>query len=349
MSQKYFFIALFFFVLYWVGYLYRPFLTPIFIAILLSLATSNLHLILSKCCKNRAAKATILTAILAMLFFAPIAYALNSLGLVVNNFDNTTIDKIVDIKNSFSIPEYFDFARPQIESFLESINSQDITKKILEFSTNILKNSAGFVKDMFMILVFYFFANYYGKELSNFIREILPFDSNSAFFEESANVMSIVFYSILITAILEGALFAIIAVMYGFDGLLFGILYGFASLIPIVGGALMWVPLSLYAYANGDTVAAVVIGIYSIVVISIIADTFIKPIIIDYVNDVMIKTPTKINALIIFFAILAGLTTFGFWGMIIGPAITTFFISFLKIYKLLMEEDQDAVLKIDKS
>jgi predicted PurR-regulated permease PerM len=42
----------------------------------------------------------------------------------------------------------------------------------------------------------------------------------------------------------------------------------------------------------------------------------------------------------IFFAIVAGLTTFGFWGMIIGPAITTFFISFLKIYKVLLDEDE---------
>jgi len=339
MNQRYFFIGLFLFVLYWVGYLYKPFITPIFIAILLSLATSNLHVSLSKCCKNRAVKATILTFVLALLFFAPIAYALNSLGVIVNNFDKSTVDKIVSLKNSFSIPEYFDFARPQIESFLKSIDSQEITKAILEFSTKILKNSAGFVKDMFMILVFYFFANFYGKELSNFIREILPFDRNSPFFDESANVMSIVFYSILITAILEGALFAIIAMIYGYDGLLFGILYGFASLIPIVGGALLWVPLALYEYSNGNTVAAVVIAGYSIIVISFIADTIIKPIIIEYVNDVVIKTPTKINSILIFFAIFAGLTTFGFWGMIIGPAITTFFISFLKIYKVLLEEE----------
>jgi predicted PurR-regulated permease PerM len=340
MSQRYFFIGLFLFVLYWVGYLYKPFITPIFIAILLSLATSNLHVSLSRCCKNRAVKATILTFVLALLFFAPIAYALNSLGVIVNNFDKSTVDKIVSLKNSFSIPEYFDFARPQIESFLGSIDSQEITKKILEFSTKILKNSAGFVKDMFMILVFYFFANFYGKELSNFIREILPFDRNSPFFDESANVMSIVFYSILITAILEGALFAIIAMFYGYDGLLFGILYGFASLIPLVGGALLWVPLALYEYSNGNSVAAIVIASYSIIVISFIADTIVKPIIIEYVNDVVIKTPTKINSILIFFAIFAGLTTFGFWGMIIGPAITTFFISFLKIYKLLMEEEQ---------
>ncbi|MDH5465420.1 MAG: AI-2E family transporter, partial [Thiovulaceae bacterium] len=65
----------------------------------------------------------------------------------------------------------------------------------------------------------------------------------------------------------------------------------------------------------------------------IIADTFIKPIIIKFINDALIKSHVKINEMIIFFAILAGLTTFGFWGMIIGPAITAFFISLLKLYR----------------
>ncbi len=338
MSQKYFFIGLFIFIVYWVGYLYKPFLTPIFIAILLSLSTINLHKWLNIYLKNRVAKVTILTIILTILFFAPISYALNSLASIVNNFDKTTVDKIVSVKNSLELPQYLEFAKPQIQEALNSINSKDIANGILDTSTKILKNSAGFVKDMFMILVFYFFVNYYYKELSNFIREILPFDKTSIFYEESANVMSIVFYSILITAIFEGALFAIIAMVYGHDGLLFGILYGFASLIPIIGGALLWVPLALYEYSNGNTATAITISIYSIVVISIIADTFIKPLIIEYVNTHVIKTPTKINSILIFFAILAGLTTFGFWGMIIGPAITTFFISFLNIFKAYSKE-----------
>jgi predicted PurR-regulated permease PerM len=52
----------------------------------------------------------------------------------------------------------------------------------------------------------------------------------------------------------------------------------------------------------------------------------------------MVKTPTAVNELLIFFAIFAGLTTFGFWGMILGPAITTLFLSLLKLYKLLKEK-----------
>ena len=338
MNQRYFFAGLFLFTLYWVGYLYQPFLIPIFIAVLLSLSTSSFYIWLDKYFKNKAVKAGIMTLVLALLFFAPIAYALNSLGVIVNNFDKTTVDKIIDIKDNFELPAYLDFAKPQIEGFLESINSADVTKKILEISTAILKNSAGFIKDMFMVLVFYFFVNFYGKKLSCYIRDVLPFDKNSPFFDESSDVMSIVFYSILITAIFEGALFSIIAISYGYDGLLFGILYGFASLIPIIGGALLWIPLALYEYSNGNTTSAIVIALYSIIVISIIADTFIKPIIIAYVNDFLVKTKTEVNSLLIFFSILAGLSTFGFWGMIIGPAITTFFISFLKIYKMMVEE-----------
>lgn len=68
-------------------------------------------------------------------------------------------------------------------------------------------------------------------------------------------------------------------------------------------------------------------------VISIIADTFIKPLIISYINKRIVKTPTKINSLLIFFAIVAGLGTFGFWGMIIGPAMVSLFVSIMHLIK----------------
>ena len=60
---------------------------------------------------------------------------------------------------------------------------------------------------------------------------------------------------------------------------------------------------------------------------------FKKRLIINYINKKVIKTPTKINSLLIFFAIVAGLGTFGFWGMIIGPALVSLFISILYLLK----------------
>lgn len=93
----------------------------------------------------------------------------------------------------------------------------------------------------------------------------------------------------------------------------------------------MWLPFTLFELSVGNTQNALFIALYTVVVISLIADTFIKPVIIKIINKKLIKPEDKINELIIFFAIIAGLSTFGFWGMIIGPAITVLFLTLLRI------------------
>ena len=66
--------------------------------------------------------------------------------------------------------------------------------------------------------------------------------------------------------------------------------------------------------------------------ISIVADTFIKPIIIKVIKEDLLKSTIEINEIVIFFSILAGMSTYGFWGMILGPAITSFLIAITKVY-----------------
>jgi len=140
----------------------------------------------------------------------------------------------------------------------------------------------------------------------------------------------------------EGILFGAAISYMGYNGLLFGIMYGFASLIPVVGGILMWLPFMAYEFSVGNSVNAVFIALYSIVVISIVADTFIKPIIIREINQCLLNEgDTKMNELVIFFAIIAGLSTFGFWGMIVGPAITAFFFTILKLFEARSKECLD--------
>jgi predicted PurR-regulated permease PerM len=341
MNRKYFLFGLFMVVLYGFWYLYQPYLTQIFVASLLALATTSLNVLLEKKIKIKVLSVTVLTILLSVLFFVPLVYSLLSMKDISNFVNEDTIKKVIAIKNGFELPDFLGIFKPHIKEFIDSINASEIAQDIIGYISGIVKQSAGFFKDMILVLVFYFFVNLYGKELVRYIKSVLPFDKNSTFFLEISNVMSVVFYSILITAILEGALFAVIMIGYGYDGLLFGILYGFASLIPVIGGLVMWLPISIYEYSSGHIIASFVISIYSIVVISGIADTIIKPIIIKYMSNKMIGNRTKIHEIIIFFSIIAGLSTFGFWGMIIGPAITTFFISFLNIYKVLLEEEKN--------
>ena len=110
--------------------------------------------------------------------------------------------------------------------------------------------------------------------------------------------MSVVFYSILVTAVFQGILFGGAVETLGYNGLLFAIMYGFASLIPVVGGVLMWAPFSLYELSLGHTHNAIFIALYTIIIISLIADTLIKPFIIKMISQRLTKPGEKINELL---------------------------------------------------
>lgn len=287
--------------------------------------------------QNRLLCSVFITFFLGMVFFIPLIYFIFSFINYLNHLDKQAIIDLYNVALTFvaSIPNEYSFIKEYLLGPLENINISTVVEKTISFGAVLGKSSARFMMDMFLILTFYFFMNLYNKEFSNFIIELIPLnhEDSRTVFSESSNVMSIVLYSILVTAIFEGFLFGFFINFFDYDGLLYGVLYGFASLIPLIGGAIMWVPIALYEIFSGSISNAVYIGIYSIVVISIIADTFIKPIIIKYINKRVVRTPTAINELLIFFAIIAGLSTIGFWGMIIGPALVTFFISIMQLIK----------------
>lgn len=347
-KNRIFLVAIFLIVLYGMIVLFKPFLLNIAIASLLAIATLPLHVKILSIVKNPLFTSIITTLLLCLLFFAPIVYAITALATEALKFNPKVIEDTMHFfaTYKFNLPDSLQFLEPKIKDLLSNVDLSSITNRLLSNAASFGKMGAGFFTNMIFIVIFFFFANTYGHEIINYIKSVLPLKEGEVelIFSEMGNVMSVVFYSILVTAIFEGALFAGIGIYFGYDGVLLGILYGFCSLIPVVGGALMWVPISAFEFANGNTSTALIIAIYSIVIISIIADTFIKPLIIKYINNKILLVPTVINELLIFFAILAGLSTFGFWGMILGPAITTFFLSILKIYKILKQSDEGSLV-----
>ncbi len=321
--------------MYWMYLLYQPYLMSMLIASLLAVSTYSFkHRIRLKTGSAMLA-ASASTILMAILFFAPLGYFLTALTISLKHFDPHTLENITAYLQGIidAAPEFLGTSKSYFTDILGSFNAADLTGKVLKFAGTIGSVSASFVKNALMIIVFYFFAHLYGARLVNYFKRVINLPPNDAKLlgSEVSSVMSIVFYSILLTATLEGALFGIAVSFMGYNGLLFGIMFGFASLIPVIGGALMWVPFTLYELAEGQTGGAIFIALYTIIVISVIADTFIKPMIIKSIDDRLSKTETKRNELIIFFAILAGLTSFGFWGMILGPAITAFFMALLML------------------
>lgn len=325
-------------------YLFKDFLLVITIGCLLAVSTSNINAKFLQIFSGKKVIAAACTTVLVVLFLiAPFAYAVTELAMAIKHFDITVLNNTLDYIKNYQfdfLPQSLDFLKPKILETLNSVDFNALAKNTLGYFGNFTKSGVKIIIDIMLICVFYFFANLYGTELIIYLKSIIPIDKKefNEILREVGNVMAVVLYSMVFIALIEGILFAIIVAIFGYDGVFWGILFAISSLIPAVGGALVYVPLSLYEFASNSLSSALWIFIYSIVVISIIADTFIKPLIIKWINEKLVKTPTKINELLIFLAMLAGISSFGFWGIILGPAILTFFISTLKMYVILKEK-----------
>ena len=323
---------LFLIISYFMYITYQPFLIDIAIAILLAVALFNIEKFFYKKTRNKYISSTLITLLLTLLLFTPLFYFISEAAILIHKITPESIEMVIN-KAKTLVEHLPNIIADKLKDFLVSDNIQTIYNNLAKILGTLTAKSAMFLKDMVLIVIFFFFVNLYGKEILLFIKKVSPLDEckSNVLFKDTQEMMGLVFYSTLVTAIFEGLLFGMFVQFYGFDGVFFTIMYAFASLIPVIGGAIMWLPMSLYMYANGDTNAAIEIALYSIIVISLIADTFIKPLIIKYIK-LELKNSIELNPLLVFFSIVAGLSAFGFWGVILGPAITSLFVSVLKFY-----------------
>ena len=312
--------------------IYKPFILPISVAMLLSMATTNLTRNVTKKVGSKKIATTIMTTIMVLLILAPIAYIATTGIKYMTQFDINSVSTILE--RTKELVKDIPYINKWAKEYLELGKVLPWIQELSIYMGDLGKKGLTFMKDSSLVVTFYAFIVYYQDKITEFLKTIISTSRRESMImlDEVSSTMEIVFFSIIVTAIFEGLLFGMFISFYGFNGLLLGFIYGFASLIPVVGGLIVWLPVSMLAWSKIDSSAAITIALYSVIVISLIADTFIKPVIIKLIKEKLLKSPTKINELLIFFSIIAGMGSYGFWGMILGPAITTFLIATTKTY-----------------
>lgn len=338
MKPKYFFWIIFLITLYWILQLYKPFLMNLIIALLLCVATFGLKKYI-----DRFIKYNFLSSFFAIVIF--LAFCVIPLWLVSTELFSQI--KSVDMSNLTAffkdsqkniiallngVPEIF---RERAIVAIQSFDISAIVSRAMSVSAGLGKAGVKFFTDLAFIVIFLYLFYYYGKAIYDYIIDIIPLDERTSkdILQETSGVLKVVFFTSIISMILQGLSFGIVVQILGFSGVLFGVAYGLASIVPIVGGALVWLPFCLYIYWIGDWKMAIFVALYAMIFIGFVIDNVIKPLIIGIVNRVMLKKPVKINEMIIFIAILAGLASFGFWGIIIGPTLSALFIALLRVYQ----------------
>ncbi|MCI5786292.1 AI-2E family transporter [Helicobacter trogontum] len=337
MQSKIFFGLLFLSVCIATLILYQAYLFNMLIAFLLCVATIWLKHWLQRYIKNVFMASLCALLLMVGLVFIPVLFVCYRAFLGVKMINWVVLQDIFDsskiaIQNIFAkLP----FMQDYLPSLLNEISFGKISSIVLKISSIVGENGVKFIVDGFVIIVFLFVFFYFEERFYAYMKRILPFEERqiSEVTMEVSGTLRLVFLSTFFNVVMQGTAFGVIAYFFGFDGVLLGILYGICSMIPIVGGVIVWLPICAILVYQGDIKGAIIVGLYSAVFIGFVIDNVVKPWLISIVNKRILRTPLQINEFVIFFAILAGIGAFGFWGIIIGPAITALFIALLRVYE----------------
>lgn len=336
MKPIYFFWIVFVANLYAITYLYHAFLLNMLIAFLLCISSFFLKNFFDSYLKFNWLSSLASVMVLIILFALPIYFVLNEGLNFLTHLDQASFNHFIESTKTKILFWLSDFPEIsiKIKEILSEISGSSILSYVFSISTSLAKWGVSFLINSGFIVIFLFFFFYYAKTFTDYILKLIPLDPEQTIgiYSEVSGVLRVVFFTSILNILLQGFCFGIMSYFFGYDGFLLGVLYGITSLVPIVGGSLIWIPLAFYQLYIGDAKGAIFIAIYGAIFIGVIIDNIIKPLLIGIINKHIIKTSIKINEMLIFFAILAGLSVFGFAGIIIGPAITMLFVALLRIY-----------------
>jgi predicted PurR-regulated permease PerM len=204
---------------------------------------------------------------------------------------------------------------------------QDASKKIANNLPIFLTGTANFVTNLLLMFFVLYYMLFHGKKTETYLNDIIPLrESNREMLATETIVMIRAnAIGIPLLALIQGLVAMLGYYIFGIkDYGVWGFLTGVASLIPIVGTGIIWVPLTIYLFASGQNWQGVGLGIYSLAVLTNV----------DYVARITIlRKIGDVHPLITIFGVIIGLSMFGFLGLVFGPLLISYFILLVKIYR----------------
>jgi predicted PurR-regulated permease PerM len=186
--------------------------------------------------------------------------------------------------------------------------------------------AAAFELALLLIMLFFFLRD--GPLFREGIRRVSPLTKAQAdeVLDSVAKTMRGALASLLFVPIVQGALAMIGYLVLGLpNALLWAGLTTLLAFVPAVGTPLVWIPICIYFFAQGQIWQGIVLAIYGGLVISSI-DNVLRPL--------FLRGTARIHPLWSFLSILGGVMTFGPIGLLIGPLILSLGVSALRIYEM---------------
>ncbi len=193
-------------------------------------------------------------------------------------------------------------------------------------ATQLTASTATFLLNLFVMLYAMF---YFLRDGSDILEKILYYTPLShgdevRVLERLRSVTRATIKGTIVIGMIQGTLAGLGFWAAGLGGAAFwGTVMAVLSIVPGIGGALVWVPAVIYLFVVGQTLKATLLLIWCSAAVGTI-DNMLRP--------KLVGKDAKMPDLLILIGTLGGLFFFGFIGFIIGPLVCGLFLTVWDIY-----------------
>ena len=188
------------------------------------------------------------------------------------------------------------------------------------------KNVVVFLFNLFVTLFATFYLLRDGDKLLDRIRTVMPIGEGQreGLIYMAYNVLYASVMSSFVVAAVQGSLGGILFWSLGVNkALLWGVVMGFLSLLPMLGSWLVWAPVAVSFVFTGEYGKAIVLVAVGAGIIGLV-DNILRPL--------LISGQVELNGLMVFISVMGGIMAFGLIGLILGPILVALGQATLEFY-----------------
>ena len=312
-----------------------PVWVGIVFGLLMAFTMQPLHIQLQSRLRGRRRLAAALTSIgtagLTLLFMAGFTYGLtrelsDAVFALQKRFDGVPLSDIVGERGhrwieSFGLSEDELLQRIQLELGRASGYITQAAALVLETTTTaVLALLIG------AITMYYTLVDW--ATISARLEKVMPLDPRHtrALVLEFREVGRSALLGLLATAAVQAVLATIGYSIFGLPrALSWGMLTGFASFVPVLATATIWVPLSIYLFLQARIVAGILLLAWGLFLLTGFGEYVLRP--------RLMGGKGQGHPLLMVVAALGGIQLFGLPGLVAGPILMSLFLAILRIYE----------------
>lgn len=197
---------------------------------------------------------------------------------------------------------------------------------ITQFASMLINTTYSFAANIFLMVVILYFMLAAGRRMEDNLLRYAPFNGRSLKLIKR-EVKDMIFSNavgIPVVMVAQAATSALFYWIVGMPNVLFwAFVTGVFGLVPMVGTALVTVPLSIYLLATGAVWQGIVLLAAAVIIIANVDNIC---------RIFLMKRAADTHPMIVILGVILGIPLFGFWGIIFGPLLISGFLLLIRIY-----------------